>query len=196
MTITLPTSPRAASAKPRLVANAVQTQPIAGGVVQRKLRLGTRWALDVILPPMTYQTAMAWTADLAASEAAEVLLLWPQPPEVVGVIGAPVVNGAGQSGSNLAVRGASAGYAYKKGLFFSLIEGGRRYLHQIVADVIANGAGAANLTLSPMLRVSPSDGALMEFYEPKIQGWAQVAPGWDIDTAHIVSLSLSITEGR
>lgn len=196
MTITLPTSPRAATAKPRLIANAVQTQPIVGGVVQRKLRLGTRWSLDVTLPPMNYATAMAWTADLSNSEAEEVLLLWPQPPEVVGVIGAPVVNGAGQSGSTLATRGATAGYVYKKGLFFSLIEGGRRYLHQIVAQATANGAGQAALSIKPMLRVAPSDGALMEFYEPKIQGWAQVSPGWDIDTAMIVGLSLSIAEAR
>lgn len=196
MTITLPTSPLAASAKPRLVSNAVQTQPIVGGVVQRKGRLGTRWALDVTLPPMRYATAMAWMADLAASETQEVVLTWPQPPAVVGVIGAPVVNGGGQSGSSLAVRAASAGYAFKKGLFFSIVEGGRRYLHQVAAAVTANGAGVATLSVTPMLRVSPADGATLEFTTPKIQGWAQVSPGWDIDTAMHVGLSLSVSEGR
>lgn len=196
MTITLPSSPRAASAKPRLVANAVQTQPLVGGVVQRKLRLGTRWALDVVLPPMTYETAMGWTADLAKSEAEEVLLLWPQPPEVVGVIGAPVVNGAGQSGSTLNVRGATAGYVYKKGLFFSLYVGSRWYLHQVVGAVVADGTGDAVLSIAPMLRVSPGDGLALAFYEPKIQGWAQVSPGWDLDTAMNVGMSLSIAEAR
>lgn len=196
MTITLPTSPLATSAKPRLVANAVQTQPIVGGVVQRKLRLGTRWALDVTLPPMKYATAMAWMADLAASEAQEVVLTWPQPSAVVGAIGGPVVNGGGQAGSTLSVRGAAAGYAFKKGLFFSIVEGGRRYLHQVSGAVSANGAGVASLPVTPMLRVSPSDAATLEFTAPKIQGWAQVSPGWDIDTAMNVGLSLSVSEGR
>lgn len=196
MTIALPTSPRAASATPRLVSNVAQSDPIIGGVVQRKVRLGTRWAVEMTLPPMRYANAMAWLADLARSEAEEVLAPWPQPAEVVGVIGAPVVNGGGQSGAALAVRGAAAGYAFKKGLFFSLVEGGRRYLHQVSAAVTANGAGAATLQVTPMLRVSPSDGAVLEFAEPKIQGWAQVSPSWNMDVATNIGLSITITEAR
>lgn len=197
MTITLPTSPLAASAKPRLVANAVQTQPIVGGVVQRKARLGTRWALDVTLPPMKYTTAMAWMADLASSETQEVVLTWPQPPGVVGDIGAPVVNGGGQAGSMLAVRGVTPGYVFAKGLFFSIYEPAtaRRYLHQVAGAVSADGSGNASLGLNPMLRLIPTNGAPLEFYTPKIQGWAQVSPGWDIDTAMNVGLSLSVSEG-
>lgn len=196
MTIALPSSPRTATAKPRLVGNSVETDPVIGGAVQRKVRLGTRWALEATLPVMDYAEGMAWTADLAASEAEEVLLLWPQPPEVVGVIGTPVVNGGGQSGTSLSVRGATAGYAFKKGLFFSMLQGGRRYLHQIVAASAANGAGVATIQIRPMLRVVPSDGVGMEFYEPKIQGWAQVSPGWDIDTAMQIGLSITVTEAR
>lgn len=196
MTIALPTSPRTAKAKPKLIGNSVETDPIIGGVVQRKVRLGTRWALDATLPVMDYAAAMAWTADLASSETEEVLLLWPQPAEQVGVIGAPVVNGGGQAGSSLAVRGATAGYTYKKGLFFSLVQGGRRYLHQITAAATANGAGVAVVQIKPMLRVVPGDGAVLEFLEPKIQGWAQVSPSWDLDEAMQVGLSISIAEAR
>lgn len=196
MTIALPTSPRAAGAKPRLIGNSVQTDPVVGAAVQRKVRLGSRWSLDVTLPPMDYEAGMAWTADLASSETEEVLLLWPQPSELVGSIGSPVVNGAGQAGTALVVRGAAAGYTFKKGLFFSLVEGGRRYLHQVSAASTANGAGAATLQIKPMLRVAPSDGAFLEFSEPKIQGWAQVSPGWDIDAALQVGISLTVTEAR
>jgi len=196
VTIALPTSPRASAAKPRLIGNSVETDPIIGGAVQRKGRLGTRWSLDVTLPAMDYATAMAWTADLASSEDEEVLLLWPQPPELVGAIGVPVVNGGGQAGTSLVIRGAAGGYVFKKGLFFSLFEGGRYYLHQVRAAVAANGAGGATLNIKPMLRVVPSDGAVLEFLEPKIQGWAQPSPSWDLDAALQVGMSITVTEAR
>ena len=82
-----------------------------------------------------------------------------------------MVNGAGQAGSTLLIRGFSANYAYKEGQFFSVIHGGRRYLYQVAADGAANGSGIAYVPIAPMIRVPPADGSACEFAQPYIEGY-------------------------
>jgi len=120
---------------------------------------------------------------------------WPLPDAGVGSPGAPLVKGAGQTGTSLVIDGFNVGYAIKDGQFFSLIQGGRRYLHMATADATASGAGEATVSFLPMLRVSPSDNAVVEFAQPKIEGLIQtddVKAPLSID--HTVSLTFSIEE--
>ncbi|MEB3059408.1 hypothetical protein, partial [Parvimonas sp. D9] len=84
--------------------------------------------------------------------------------------GNAVANGAGQAGSLLSMRGLAAGYTVKEGQYFSIIHGGRRYLHQSADTIAANGAGQIRLPIAPMLRINPQDGAVVEIAKPMIEG--------------------------
>ncbi len=94
----------------------------------------------------------------------------PQPGLDIGNPGAPVVNGSGQAGLALMLRGFAAGYVVREGQFFSIIHGGRRYLHCAESDATANFSGGLILGLYPMLRIKPLDGAVCEFAKPYIEG--------------------------
>jgi hypothetical protein len=109
--------------------------------------------------------------------------------------GTPVVNGAAQLGSTLQLRGFVANAPIFEGQFFSIIFAGRRYLHCVTADTAADSAGAAVISLVPMLRISPNDGATCEFEQPMIEGFLSGnAFEWDMQTDPYLDLSFTITE--
>lgn len=195
MSILLPAKPAPRSATPRLLDFGSDLTPPMGGAMQRLNRLGNRFAIDVTLPPMKEPLARPYLAALLKGKAEGVLLRFPQPGFDPGNPGAPVVDGAGQTGSLLRVRGASAGYVFKAGQFFSILHGGRRYLHQVNADVAADGTGKATLPITPMLRISPANGATCEFAQPMIEGFLQGNElPWTLDLAAIYGLSFTLTE--
>lgn len=180
MSIALPTTFAAEDLSPYLVDFGGDLVPILGGVTQRIDRLGSRWAVEVTLPPMDPDEARLWVSRLVQAKAADGYMPWPQPTEV-GDEGVPRVNGAGQAGTVLAIDGLPPGKALKEGWFFSVITGGRRYLYMIAADVVANASGGAVLTVEPMLRTRPADNAVIELAEPMIEGAIQGdRVGWKI----------------
>lgn len=172
MSILLPQPRLPQKAVPRLIdAGAVQ-QGGPGGVAQRLNRLGNRFALDVAYPrlrPEPDGRVVASRVRRALTEGA--LFPFPQPGLTIGSPGTPVVNGAGQQGSTLALRGFAPNYLVREGQFFSIVHGGRRYLHQAREDWLADGAGAMLLPIVPMLRIAPADGATCEFAQPYIEGY-------------------------
>ena len=106
------------------------------------------------------------------------------------------ITGGGQSGSVIVLRGMTPGYVVRDGQAFSIIHGGRRYLHISRSYQLVNGAGVVILPMAPMLRVSPADGAIVEFF-PKIEGLLEGdAQSWSLDVALNVGLSFTITEMR
>ena len=114
----------------------------------------------------------------------------------VGTPGDARMNGGGQSGSVIVLRGMTPGYVVRDGQAFSIIHGGRRYLHISRSYQLVNGAGVVILPMAPMLRVSPADGAIVEFF-PKIEGLLEGdAQSWSLDVALNVGLSFTITEMR
>lgn len=172
MSIALPTDIAPEDQVPYLIDFGGSLEPYLGGISQRIDRLGSRWGLEVSLPPLFVEEARVWFSRLVQAKREDGLLPWPQSPDV-GDVGTPRVNGAGQNGTSLSIDGLPAGKAVKEGWFFSLIAGGRRYLHLIVADVSANGGGAATLTIEPELRVIPPDNAVIELAAPFIEGEIQ-----------------------
>lgn len=59
MSVTLPTTPSPRSLTPRLVTARAELRSAFGGSTQRINRLGSRWAFEVELPPMTAANALA-----------------------------------------------------------------------------------------------------------------------------------------
>lgn len=191
--LTLPTTPSPRSVTPRLISARNELTPAFGGGIQRLNRKGSRYALDVEMPPMRYVDAMDWVDVL--SETDTVLMAVPQPSFDVGVPGSPLVNGAGQFGSSLTLDGLTPSYPIAKGQWLSVITNGRRYLYQCTAQVIANASGQMTVPLRTMLRFPPADNAVVEIAEPKIEGFARVAEdAFMVGIERLVSLKFTIEE--
>lgn len=89
----------------------------------------------------------------------------------LGSAGTPVVNGAGQSGTTLSVRGFPAGALVLNALDYLTVAypalgANARVLHQTTAPVTANGSGVASIPLLQPLRGSPADGATVTATNP------------------------------
>lgn len=192
----IPTTVPFRTAVPRFIDNDVRLQPPAGGVTQILQRLGSRWALSVELAPAKEGTAAFFALQTA-------LLLgrrngasypWPQPGLSIGTPGSPVVNGAGQVGTTLAIRSGAASYQVRQGQFLNITSGGRRYLRQATAAVTLNGSGAGTLTIWPPLPRPTVDGAAVELAAPVIEGNLTEALEWPHDLDDWVYFSFSIEE--
>lgn len=81
-----------------------------------------------------------------------------------------VIDGGGQAGSTLVVRGRVPGETLARGDFFSIVHLGRRYVHMIRANTGVGGDGRAAIPIWPMLRFITLDGAQCEFAQPYIEG--------------------------
>jgi hypothetical protein len=193
MSITLPASPAPRSVTLRLNSRRADMEPLLGGPTTRIQRLGSRWSMDVELPPMSYLDAMAWVAALTKAEADTVVMAIPQPGFDTGAPGTPLVNGSSQLGKTLVIDGLGA-YTFKAGQMISLITSSRRYVHQVSADTAAV-SGGASLPIEPMIRKAPSNNAVVEVAAPKIEGYlAGRDQGWTVDVARLVGLAFTITE--
>lgn len=196
MSIALPLSPEPSDATPSYLDYGGTLRPIFGGAIQKLTRLGDRFAVEVTLPPLEYaDLGMLWIARLIRAQREGAIMPWPQPGFSTGTPGNAVANGAGQAGSLLSMRGLAAGYTVKEGQYFSIIHGGRRYLHQSADTIAANGAGQIRLPIAPMLRINPQDGAVVEIAKPMIEGILDGdTRSWKLDVALDVGLTFMITE--
>lgn len=169
--------------------------PALGGPAQRVNRNGNRFAVTVTLPAMTPAVAAAWVAALNAAVRSGARWRVRQVEMVIGVPGAPVVNGGGQAGSTLAITGGQPRYTARTALFFSLLSGGQRYLHLLTAATQLDASGAGTLAFETPLRVEPENGDAVEIAQPIIEG--KVSDGgfpWSISRARRVGITFTITE--
>lgn len=197
MSVALPTVPVPWAVTPRLLDFGGLLEPPMGGVSQRFSRLGSRWAVDFVFPPMAGDPAKAFLAALFKARAfgSTLLATWPQ-PAFPAAIGSPVVNGANQTGSSLIVDGLTASTALlKAGTFFSVVVGSRSYLYCTTDNASVNGSGQSTLAIAPMLRVSPADDAALVFATPKIEGFSAGAQEqWTLERLAWTTAKLTLTE--
>lgn len=195
MPVSLPTWPWPARMTPRLVSARNEMSAAFGGNVQRFNRMGSRHAIDVVMPLMPYEEAQDWSAIDAEDDT--VVMNIPQPGLDTGAPGVPLVAGAGQTGTTLNLDGLTPYYVLRRRQWLSIITGGTRYAYRVKTEVAANGSGVVAVVLTTMLRTSPADNDVVEIGEPKIEGFATVPEGaWETDTGGLVGLSFTITERR
>ncbi len=193
MAIALPNTPFPASMTPRLVTGRAELRPAFGGDLQRLNRVGSRFAIDVTLPVMTYAAAQAWS-DIN-DETDTVTMQIVQPGINTGSPGTPLVNGAGQSGTTLILDGLTPHYVLRKNQWISVSTGGRLYAYRVKTEVAASAGGAVSVVLTTMLRVSPADNSPVQIAAPRIEGFATVPDdAWATNTAGHVALSFTIEE--
>ena len=194
MTIALPTSSDIRMAGHRLISSAVDLRPAFGGGVQRLTRLGSRWAMTFQLTLMTYEDSLNWS-DLEV-EGDTVSLRIPQPGVDTGSPGTPVVDGAGQSGSTLNLRGLTPGYVMGK-RWLSVSTGGLLYAYRATASATADGSGDIAIPVRQMIRAAHADGDAVEIANPLIEGFVRDLPAnaFDINVAgHVAGLRFTIEE--
>lgn len=128
---------------------------------------GAMWQGTLQVLPQTGAEARglaAWVTSLQGARGT-FLLGDPGAPAPLGSAatapGSPVVDGAGQTGAQLALRGLpanAAGYLLE-GDYLQLGTAGEARLYMALAQVDADGAGKATVKIWPKLRTSPGDGA-------------------------------------
>lgn len=196
MALVLPTVPAPRGLTFRPVTRRRDLEPAFGGPISRIRRLGTKWSVDVEMPPMRYaEAAMEWVAALTSAEAETVILALHQPGFDPGAPGTPLVNGAGQLGSTLSLDAFTPAYVARPGQWFNLTVSGRKYLYQVAAETVATGGVMASLSINPMIRRSPADNSAAEFAAPVIEGFISGREtSWTVDVARTVGLSFTVTE--
>jgi hypothetical protein len=129
-------------------------------------RITLSWPREVMRPGTTQR----FTSRLKRGkrQGVQIDLLLPVPQAGAG---APVVDGAGQSGSTLAVRNITPGYVIREDFWITVVEAdGTAYLHSVFETVRASTAGEATIEIEPPLRAPFADGNRVEIARPFIQG--------------------------
>jgi len=127
---------------------------------------GQRWQAEVQMPAMNRAQAEEWFSFLVKLNGQYGTFLLGDPHSAprgsaATTPGTPVVNGASQTGSELAIDGlpASATGYLKAGDYIQLGAGSTAKLHKVLNDVDSNASGQATLDIWPDLRSSPTDGS-------------------------------------
>lgn len=145
------------------------TSPL-DGTVQTLAMPGARWEATLTwrtLPPDQYRQLEAFLASMSGMAGR----FWYGPvhaPRRATGGGSPVINGASQTGATISMRGFSAGaQAFLAGDWFSYTDTtSRRRLHQVTANVTANGSGVASVPIAPAIRRAGVDGAAVTISAP------------------------------
>lgn len=198
MSILIPTVGGIVSGDPTLIDFGGVLSSQQGSDDQRLNRIGNRFMLKVEMPSLRTSTdGRQVIARLARAVTEGAIFQFPQSKLVSGQ-GAPVIDGAGQTGSTLRLRGFTPGFTAFEGCFFHILYGGRRYVHGIAADTVADAGGKMALPIWPMSRISPNDGAACEFVAPQIEGFlfGQNGLPWSLPASPYTSVGFTIREAK
>jgi len=125
---------------------------------------GQRWEADVTMPPLERAEAAQFDGFLLKLDGRKGTFTFTPPDAALprGAIGGtPVVDGASQTGAELAIRGATTNVTgwLLAGDFIQLGSASTTRLHKVVSDANTDGSGNVTLDIWPNLRSSPADGA-------------------------------------
>jgi hypothetical protein len=162
--ISVPFPPPIAGQHFRLVSNTAFFRSPLDGTVQTQARPGSRWEFDVNMQLLDDTRLGQWMAAFAQAQDQGATFYWNNYPKARPLNfptgsgwGTPLVNGASQTGGALICDGFTVGITLKAGDCFAFDNGTYREMHQLTADVTANGLGQATLNFVPIIRRSPAD---------------------------------------
>lgn len=197
MSLTLPDALSALTEfAPDLVPPARDLRDVDGTTLQRITRLGQHWLFSCQVKPQTYEQALAWAALLEQS--AELMTLKiPQPKLDIGAPGTSVqVDGSGQTGNVLKLKGLPASYAAKAGQWISVVTASRRYAYRLRANATANGSGVLDAPVNPLIRAAHLNNNVVEVADPKVTGFVTLrtsASAINV-SAHVPAIAFTIEE--
>lgn len=191
--LVLPTNPAPAKMTPRPISSRNEQRPSSSGPVNRYMQPGTRWAWDCMMPPMPYVDSLAF--DDLLSEADTIVMDIVQPGLDTGSPGAPLIDGAGQLGRTLNLKGLTGGYAFRKGQWISFPVNGQLFAYKVRSAIVVDGAGKVALPLLTMIRLPPASGAVVDVAQPRAEGFPSVDPSsLEIGTDGMVQLKFTLEE--
>lgn len=186
MAIAIPKLPVAQSTF-KYVSSASDQKPTFAGPTQRVARLGDKWVYSVELKPLYAIQARVLISILLPGLSAKVLC--PVKVEGVSLVGQTDVTASSGAGKTIQFTGSAAGKS--AGQYFSLVKNGVRYLHMVT------GVTGQTVTFIPALKVPITGGEVMEFAEPKIEGFLSGnEQEWSIKTTSATLISLTIEEAQ
>jgi len=164
---------------------------------------GARWSATISIPPVKRSDSEYWNSFLLRLRGQFGSFLLGDPNaatprgSAASAAGTPVVNGASQTGNELAIDGlplSATGYLLA-GDYIQLGSAASARLYKVLEDVNTNGSGQATLNLWPDLRSSPADGATVTVSNAK--GLFRLASNdatWTINNAGFYSISFAAVE--
>lgn len=158
------------------VSSSIDQRSATGANLQRGFRKGSHYTAEFVLEPQDHAEARQWL-DLR-TEADTVIVPLTQPGLEIGTPGTTSVNGGGQAGAVLSIKGFAPGYPVRKGQAFNHIgSDGLRRIYVADAAVTANGSGVAAVPLETILNWPPANNDVIDFADVKIEGFASVEKG-------------------
>ncbi len=187
--ITLPTGVYPRSVKPMLLDFGVIVRPSSGAPAQRYDRLGTRYAMEFELPPLSGETARLVTARLRQAKRDGLRMPVPLFDGAQGSPGPALVDGTDSAGTTLKLKNLTSGWMAREGYWLNVTDAsGALYLHDVAAPVHAGSDGKATLTLGVPLRCALADGAVVRIANPVIEGLLTSDVSWSDPVGRICAL--------
>lgn len=170
-------------------------RPSSGAALLRVDRLGSRYKAALGFPPFDdpNQGRVVVSRLIRAKRMGvrvEFPLVQPQP------LSDAVVDGVGQAGTTLKVRGLIRGAVVREGFWLNVVRGdGQHFLHNVAGEVIADQSGGASIPLGEMLRWDFEDGDTVKLIRPMIEG---IVDGdeqqWSLNVALHTSIAFTVEE--
>ncbi|RSU59310.1 hypothetical protein BRX36_19275 [Sphingomonas sp. S-NIH.Pt1_0416] len=183
------------SASPAFMDFGAVLRPSTGAALLRVDRLGSRYKLTLGFPPFDDpdQGRVIVSRLIRAKRMGlrvEVPLLAPQ------VIEDAIVDGAGQAGTTLRLRGLFPRRVVREGYWLSVEKAdGQHFLHNVAGESIADAAGKVALPLSEMLRWPFADGARVHLVRPMIEGLVDGnEQAWSISVEKFTHIEFTVEE--
>jgi hypothetical protein len=193
--IDLPTA--AMTAVPALLDNGLLQRTAFGGASNRLNRKGNRYRVQFTVGPFYSDVGRGWVSDLIAGKTEGVRIAYPL-PQSQGSPGNVLIDGAGQEGTSIDVKGGTPGHFVKKGYWLSIEnDDGRHYLHNVRAGVRFAADGTATLEIRPELRHPFDDEAVVHLAKPYIEGWVDGDEwAWSVNADQVVPISFTVEEAE
>lgn len=205
MSVTLPTypGPKAAS----LLASDAGGWQMAtlGGADIRLDRLGDRFGLAVVMPPMKWHTidgvsaARVWSSRLNRGIAEEVIMEVPQPDFVTSAFAVEATLSAAAAQSvTVAMVGLGAAIVHPEGMMVTIKQTatGRHFLHQLRSTATSDGGGGGSFSLWPRTRIAIVNGDKILVRTPVIEGKVVSPVPADMEQIRTVGIAFDIMETR
>lgn len=164
---------------------------------------GQRWEAELTIPPLRRESAEEWLSFLMRLRGRFGTFLLGDPlgatprGSAATVPGTPLVNGADQTGDELAIDGlptSETGYLLA-GDYIQLGSGGDSRLYKVLENVNTNASGEATLNIWPALRSSPADNASVTVSNAKgLFRLASNETDWDANQLGIYGATFACSE--
>lgn len=164
--------------------------------IRRIARKGSRYRVAAMYPPFEIEKARLMVQRLISAKQEGLRIPLPIFHHQ-GSPGAPLLNGAVTTGTNITLDGLTPGYFCKEGFWLSLVKDGQHYLHSVKTGGMANGSGQLTITLGEMLRTDFADNTVVHLAKPMIEGIVDGAEWqWEMAVTRSIPIEFTLEEAQ